>query len=246
MYFQKIKNIRLYETIIEQIKEMVDRGEMQPGDKFPSERELMEKLGVSRAVLREAFRVLESRGLVESRPGGGRFLRKISGFQMVSTSSLDLERDALLDVVEAREIVEVKIVRLSVQRASDKEIEDLLAMDREFHGARKNLEEYRQKDRDLAFHLALAEMAHNFMLKEMINFMLTLTRDLREKSILDYGDWLRLCEQHSDIVKAVADRNEGEAVLKMKLHLNQLRQDILKQDKLKVEEKPKRGMNLSC
>lgn len=228
MDFQKVKNVRLYESIIEQIKNMVDKGEMKPGDKFPSERELMEKLGVSRAVLREAFRVLESRGLVESKPGGGRYLRKVDGFQLQGSTSMDLERFALVDVVEAREIVEVRVARLAAERATDQELENLLALDEEFHGNRSNLAEYREKDRDLAFHIALAEMAHNFMLREMVNFMLTLTRDLREKAILDYDDWIMLCEQHSDIVRAIVKRNGADAAYRMSLHLESLRRDILK------------------
>lgn len=228
MDFQKVKNVRLYETIIEQIKQMVDRGEIQPGDKFPSERELMEKLGVSRAVLREAFRVLESRGLVESKPGGGRYLRKVSGFQLNGSTSMALERFALVDVVEAREIVEVKVARLAAERATDQEIENLLALNEEFHGNKKNLVEYREKDRDLAFHMALAEMAHNFMLREMVSLMLSLTKDLREKAILDYDDWIVLCEQHSDIVRAIVGRNGDDAAYKMSLHMESLRRDILK------------------
>ena len=58
MIFRKVKNVRLYETIIDQIMDMVNKGDILPGDKFPSERILMERLGVSRAVLREAFRVI--------------------------------------------------------------------------------------------------------------------------------------------------------------------------------------------
>ncbi len=231
--FQKVKNVRLYETIIEQIREMIDKGEIQPGDKFPSERELMKQLGVSRAVLREAFRVLEFRGLVESRPGGGRYLRRVESLQMMRGSALELERDALLDVIEAREIVEVEIVRLAASRATDEEMGKLIVLDKEFHGWRSNIEEYRNKDMDLDFHLALAEMSHNFILKMVINFMLILSRDLREKTILDYDDWIKLCEQHSDIVRSICERREDEAVEKMKSHLNQLRQDISK-NKLSV------------
>lgn len=212
---------------------MIDRNEIQPGDKFPSERELMGKLGVSRSVLREAFRVLESRGLVYSRPGGGRYLRKVESFKLRQGSSLDLEKDALLDVVESREIVEVQIVKLAVKRATDEEIRQLAELNSEFHEG-GNIEEYRREDKDLAFHLALSEMAHNFILKMMINFMLILTRDLREKSMLDYKDWLNLCHQHSDIVEAIVERNEEEAAQKMRIHLNELRRDIMKIKPLKT------------
>ncbi|HHY04460.1 MAG TPA: FadR family transcriptional regulator [Thermoanaerobacterales bacterium] len=228
MIFRKVKNVRLYETIIDQIMDMVNKGDILPGDKFPSERILMERLGVSRAVLREAFRVLEYRGLVESKPGGGRYLRKTGELSLLKVTTSDLERDALLDVVEAREIVEVEVVRLAAKRADEKELKQLIEIDEKYHGFDATLEEYHKKDMDLAFHLKLAEMSHNFMLKEMVSFMLTLTTELREKSILDFEDWLNLCKEHSCIVKAIKERDEDQASERMKLHLNRLRMYLLK------------------
>ncbi|MGB9814072.1 MAG: FadR/GntR family transcriptional regulator [Thermovenabulum sp.] len=228
MNFKKVRNVRLYETIIQQIRQMIDEGKLKPGDKFPSERELMVQLGVSRSILREAFRVLESRGLVESKPGGGRFLRNVSGFQLINCSAEDLERDALLEVVEAREIIEVKIVRLAAKRATEEEIEKLIELDKEFHGNDMSIKEYMEKDRDLFFHIAIAESAHNFILKEVISHILNISRELRERAILDYNDWVNLCKQHGDIVKAIAKRDEEEAAKKMAYHLSELRRDLLK------------------
>ena len=75
MEFKKIIPIRLYENAIEQIMDLVKRSELKPGDKLPPERELAKKLSISRNSLREAFRVLESRGLIKSKPGGGRYIR---------------------------------------------------------------------------------------------------------------------------------------------------------------------------
>ena len=73
--------ILLYEQVVEDLCLLIDRGDFEPGDQLPSERELIEKLIVSRNVLREAFHVLESRGVIVSHQGKGRFLREspISG-----------------------------------------------------------------------------------------------------------------------------------------------------------------------
>jgi len=73
--------ILLYEQVVEDLCLLIDRGDFEPGDQLPSERELIEKLNVSRNVLREAFHVLESRGVIVSHQGKGRFLREspISG-----------------------------------------------------------------------------------------------------------------------------------------------------------------------
>src|SRR5215207_4292195 len=73
--FTPVRTIRLSEEIIRQIAELIADGTLKVDDKFPSERELEERWQVSRPVLREAFRVLEMQGVVESRPGAGRYLR---------------------------------------------------------------------------------------------------------------------------------------------------------------------------
>lgn len=62
--FKEIFPVRLYESVIEQIMDLIKNNELKPGDKLPPERELAEKLSISRGSLREAFRVLESRGLL--------------------------------------------------------------------------------------------------------------------------------------------------------------------------------------
>ena len=69
--FTPVQSVRLYETIIEQIAGLVQDGQLNRGDRFPSERQLQDQWRVSRPVLREAFRALEIQGIVESRPGGG-------------------------------------------------------------------------------------------------------------------------------------------------------------------------------
>ncbi len=67
--FEQVRPVRLYERIVEQIEDALARGELKPGQRLPSERELVAQFGTSRATVREALRVLESNGLVRSRPG---------------------------------------------------------------------------------------------------------------------------------------------------------------------------------
>jgi len=77
MEFKEIFPVHLYENVIEQIMELIKNNELKPVDKLPPERELAEKLSISRGSLRQAFRVLESKGLIKSKPGGGRYIREI-------------------------------------------------------------------------------------------------------------------------------------------------------------------------
>ncbi len=67
--FETVRPVRLYERIVEQVEEAIASGELRPGQRLPSERELVVQFGTSRATVREALRVLESNGVVRSRPG---------------------------------------------------------------------------------------------------------------------------------------------------------------------------------
>jgi len=77
--FRKVSRYRLYQDVVGQLVEHIRSGRILPGERFPSERELERQMGVSRGILREAFRVLEAGGIVESQPGGGRFLKQLDG-----------------------------------------------------------------------------------------------------------------------------------------------------------------------
>jgi GntR family transcriptional repressor for pyruvate dehydrogenase complex len=125
MEFREITPIRLYESVIEQIMNLIKNNKLKPGDKLPPERELAGRLSISRGSLREAFRVLESRGIIKSKPGGGRYIREIrkNGHNNTENIILSLEKSSILELLEAREIFEVKIVKLTAQKATAEDIE---------------------------------------------------------------------------------------------------------------------------
>jgi len=105
--------------------DLIKRSELRPGDKLPLERELAEKLSISRNSLREAFRVLESKGLVKSQAGRGRYVREIrkKGYSNTENIVLSLEKSSILELLEEREIFEVKIAKIAAQRATVEDIE---------------------------------------------------------------------------------------------------------------------------
>ena len=109
----------LYEEVVKDLYQLIDEEHLKPGDKLPPERELMEQLDVSRNVLREAFRVLESRGVIVSHQGKGRFLRTQSQLSE-STESLskNLERCSMMEAYEVRQVLEVKGVELIIRNAT--------------------------------------------------------------------------------------------------------------------------------
>ena len=105
--------------------DLIKRSELRPGDTLPLARELAEKLSISRNSLREAFRVLESKGLVKSQAGRGRYVREIrkKGYSNTENIVLSLEKSSILELLEEREIFEVKIAKIAAQRATVEDIE---------------------------------------------------------------------------------------------------------------------------
>ena len=101
----------LYEEVVEELYRLIDEKHIQPGGKLPPERELIEQLKVSRNVLREAFHVLETRGVIVSHQGKGRFLREQPGHgseKRTESLSKNLERYSMLEAYEVRQVLEVK------------------------------------------------------------------------------------------------------------------------------------------
>ena len=119
----------LYEDVVNDLYTLIDESQLQPGDKLPPERELTEKLGISRNVLREAFHVLESRGIINSHQGKGRFLRVMPKAGDMTTKyeslSKNLERCSMIEAYEVRQVLEMKAVELIVRNATEDDINDL-------------------------------------------------------------------------------------------------------------------------
>ncbi len=161
--FNKVSVGRISQVIVEQIRGLIRRGALKPGDRLPSERELCEKFGVSRVTVREALRVLESTGLIEIRVGarGGAFARAPSSDRVGEGLADLLSTDAMSssDVTEARQVLEVGLVPLACRRADEADLETLAEIcDRSEEALRRG--EYRLS-LSAEFHLGVAQATHN-------------------------------------------------------------------------------------
>ena len=183
MKFREIAPVRLYESVIEQIMDLIKSNELKPGDKLPPERELAEKLSISRGSLREAFRVLESRGLIKSKPSGGRYIREIrkNGYNNTENIILSLEKSSILELLEAREMFEVKIAEITAQKATPEDIE-LIEEALSKMNEEEELKYGKETESDSEFHLAIANASHNFVFVNIIKLHLDLLKDTREKT----------------------------------------------------------------
>ena len=229
MKFRKITPVRLYESVIEQIMNLIKNNKLKPGDKLPPERELAEKLSISRGSLREAFRVLESRGLIKSKPGGGRYIREIrkNGHNNTENIILSLEKSSILELLEAREMFEVKIAEIAAQKATPEDIkligEALNKMNEE-----EELKYGKETESDTEFHLAIASASHNFVFVNIIKLHLDLLKETRGKTWQITGRREKQYQEHQVILQAIKERDSKKAGEVMLKHLRNIREVLVK------------------
>ncbi|QIS11626.1 FadR/GntR family transcriptional regulator [Nocardia arthritidis] len=208
--FDKVPSERRYESVVRQVLALIAAGELAPGARLPAERDLAERLGVSRNVLREAIRVLEMRGIVRSRAGGGRHLRADNLAAALPTEGviLRLEESVIADILEARELLETQVVRLAATRAGEQARQAVLAACAGSDG---------DWSENVRFHLAVAAATGNFMLERMMRLQLDLLAGARPREHYPSPETApALLAEHRAIAEAIAagDPDAAEAALR--------------------------------
>lgn len=232
MELKPIKTRKIYEEIAEQLRKLVSSGKLKPGDRLPSERELAERLQVSRASVREALSALEMMGLVEVRSGEGTYIRHVNIDSVVAPIAwvLSLEKDTVVQLMEVRKILESQAVSLAAERAGEaelKEMADALEM------MRQDLETGQIGEvADHRFHFAITRATHNAILIRIMNSIsdtmqqtLKISRSklFRSKEILE-----RLYVEHVAILDAIRARDPEKASECMLCHLVRVEEDTLR------------------
>ena len=214
-----IKSTRIYEEIVRQVKQLIAEGRFKSGDRLPPERELAEKFVVSRTSVREALRALESLGLIEIRPGEGTFVREVSIDALVGPLALVMtsQREAIVELFEARRVLEPAIASLAASRATPDEVQEMERIledqAREIAAGRTGLAQ------DAAFHAAIGTAAHNRAITRVVHAIMDLLAQSREESINTPGRAARSHQDHRRIVQAIARRDSEAARQAMLDHL---------------------------
>lgn len=209
---------RRYETVVERILDVVESQEILPGQALPTERELAETFGVSRNVVRQAFGVLEERGIIRTRQGSGRFLRMAGaghGGASLGPSKAALEVASIVDVLEARILIEVEVIALACERRSNEQATELLASANQLAGWEDNLE----------FHAAMAAATQNFALENLVRQQATLAGDLHQRERYKDPEVLeRMRAEHRALAVAIMARDAATARTLAFEHLNHARE----------------------
>jgi len=215
---------RLVDRVVTEIQHQIMAGQFTPGMMLPPERELCEQLGVSRTVLREAVRMLVSRGLLETHPGVGTIVQEITSDQvrqplaMILTQSGSINLDHLNQV---RQILEVEIIRLAAKEATAEEIERLKLLYNRMEETAGKPREYAVLDGD--FHRTLAEITHNPFLVILLDTIREAMESVRILVFDHPGLIATVNEDHRRMVELIETHDPQAAGNAMRAHLEHAR-----------------------
>jgi DNA-binding FadR family transcriptional regulator len=239
--FKKVQVGRASDEAVEQIEQAIYAGKLTPGDRLPPERELAEIFGLSRMTIRDALRILESNGLVEIRLGanGGAFVRE-PNFGSLShsiSSMIKFKRATLLELAEARKIIETATAELAAKRATEEDLEAMRLAVEEADEAFAEDDTY-YMPHSVAFHVALAKAANNYLLELTVQSFRTLFFNVLEQLLPTTDMAERAITDHRAIYEAVKARDGALARRLMAEHLTYFEQQLtaLEDDSLLVGE----------
>ena len=215
----------IYFKVIEYIKKQVESGQLLKGDKIPTERQLVELLGIGRNSIREALKVLDTIGIVDRRQGDGSYIREefYNWFSEPMRIAFMLSETNKKEIFEFRNMIEVEIATLAAQRITDEEIEELKVCHDKL--IEKNEEQINAKY-DKIFHSLLAKASKNMIIINSYNamdYMLDqFIYNIRVDAFNNEGRELA-SRIHHDIFEAIIHRNPKLAREAMKKHMDVIR-----------------------
>lgn len=224
--FAVVPRSTLPEEIANRLLMQIREQELRPGDKLPAERQLAEMMVVSRPVLREALRALALMKVVDIRQGDGTYITSLEPRQLISHLDFVFSKDsvALVQLVEARRVVEAGNVRLAALRISDDEIAELERLVAQLAGSIDDPERF--SELDIAMHVAVCAAADNFLLLQFMNIISTLGRFSRERTGGRREVREAALRDHRRLLNALRAHDQDAAELAMLRHLDHVEAEL--------------------
>ncbi|GAB4269749.1 MAG: pyruvate dehydrogenase complex transcriptional repressor PdhR [Deferrisomatales bacterium] len=209
MAFDRVKSPKLSDAIAGQLERLILEGILKPGERLPPERELAQRLEVSRPSLREALQKLEVMGLVEQRQGGGTYVAGILAPVLMEPLLHVFQRhpETVYDLLEFRQALEGISAYYAASRSTEADREILSRRLEAIEEAHRRGDPGAEAEADAEFHLAIAEASHNVVLLHIMRGLFDLLRKgivaSREKLYLKAGVRETLYNQHRSLCRAV-------------------------------------------
>lgn len=207
----------LPQIIVDKIIDLIESKELLPGERLPSEQELMKELNVGRGTIREAIKSLVSRNIVEIRRGVGTFVAEKTGVveDPLGFSFINNKNKLVKDSMDVRLLLEPSIAKWAARNATDSEILEIIELSHKIEIAILNDEDY--SDLDVEFHTKIANSSRNLVVENLIPILTTNIRSLIDVTHAVLKEYTIL--SHKKIANAIKERDEELAEQLMKEHI---------------------------
>ena len=236
--FRPVRQLRVFEEIVVQLKQSILTGRFKPGDKLPTERELVEQFQVSRVAIREALRTLENSGFIETRQGanGGAYVTDLS-FEFLANAFVDLflaDKISIPELHRVRLIIEPEIARLAAVAITPEYTDRLRkALEAEEIPISSLSEDIQIKT---AVHYILAEMCGNRFLEAIVRSAMKLTHTLIQMVNPDPSA-MHPAGMHRPVIEAVLRGDPEASSIAMHKHTLEFGETLIKMEKAYREKK---------
>ncbi|WP_421724517.1 FadR/GntR family transcriptional regulator [Bauldia sp.] len=211
----------LTETVVRTVLQFIFDNRMSPGSALPSEIEVAKKLGISRGVVREAFRGLTSLGIVETGNGRSPRVRKADGdvLALLTEYAVQTEQVTIQQIMDVRQVIEARIAQLAAMHRSEREADAILASADALAAAQGDV--FEMTRRDIDFHLLLAKAARNPFMRlqvESFKFVIERTGPLGWQCRTTDAEVTSQIRVHREIAECVKAQDTEGAVAAMSRH----------------------------
>ncbi|HXW14071.1 MAG TPA: FadR/GntR family transcriptional regulator [Terriglobia bacterium] len=224
--FAAIRRNKVYEDVARQLERLILK-KLKPGDKLPSERELSDMLGVSRSSIRDAIRSLELVGMVEPRQGAGTIVKEVTADAVVNplANALKRKEELVSELLDFRRMLEPPLAARAAAHATaddTSEMEEILDRQEEkLHRGESTISE------DTEFHYAVALASGNSVVLKVLDIIMDMLRDSRERSLQVEGRPQKSLTGHRRILAAIKRHDAEAARDAMRRHIEDVEEIVL-------------------
>ena len=242
MPFEPVQQEKLSHGVVRQIEGLILRGILRPGERLPSERELSERMQVSRPSLREALADLQDRGLLTSKAGAGVYVAEVLGsaFSPALVTLFATHDEAVFDYISFRRDMEGLAAERAARLASDTDLKVINAIFEKMEAAHQKRNPSDEAHLDADFHLAIIEASHNMIMLHMMRSMFELLREgvFYNRTVMFKQRMTRdaLLDQHRAINQALQNRDPEGARAAIETHLSFVESALFNQQKTERNE----------
>jgi GntR family transcriptional repressor for pyruvate dehydrogenase complex len=243
MPFQEINSEKLSKSVVRQVEQLILRGILRPGERLPSERELAEKLAVSRPSLREALSELQGSGLLTSRAGAGIFVAEVLGsaFSPALMRLFGTHDEAVYDYLAFRKDLEGLAAERAARVGSNTDLKVINAIYVKMEAAQSKRSSDEEARLDAQFHMSICEAGHNVVMLHMMRSMYELLQTgvfyNRQVTFRQRSGRSELLGQHRAINEALQARDPEAATAAVHNHLDFVASVLKTQDRANKNEK---------